>query len=32
LLDAGEQTLFRRLSVFVGGCSLEAVEAVCSAT
>jgi predicted ATPase len=32
LLNAGEQTLFRRLGVFVGGCSLEAVEAVCSAT
>jgi predicted ATPase/class 3 adenylate cyclase len=32
LLDVGEQTLFRRLGVFVGGCSLEAVEVVCSAT
>src|SRR6266540_6559936 len=30
LLDVGEQTMFRRLSVFVGGCSLEAVKAVCS--
>src|SRR5450755_598884 len=29
LLNAAEQTLFRRLSVFVGGCTLEAVEAVC---
>jgi predicted ATPase len=28
-LDAAEQKLFRRLSVFVGGCTLEAVEAVC---
>jgi predicted ATPase/class 3 adenylate cyclase/DNA-binding CsgD family transcriptional regulator len=28
LLDAQEQQLFRRLSVFAGGCSLEAVEAV----
>jgi predicted ATPase/class 3 adenylate cyclase len=32
LLDVSEQTLFRRLGVFVGGCSLEAVAAVCSAT
>jgi predicted ATPase/transcriptional regulator with XRE-family HTH domain len=32
LLDVGEQTLFRRLGVFVGGCSLEAVAAVCSTT
>ncbi|MDQ5854379.1 MAG: NB-ARC domain-containing protein, partial [Chloroflexota bacterium] len=31
LLDAGEQTLFARLAVFVGGCTLEAVEAVCHA-
>jgi predicted ATPase/class 3 adenylate cyclase len=31
LLDAAEQQLFRRLSVFVGGCTLEAVEAVCAA-
>lgn len=29
LLNAAEQKLFRRLSVFVGGCTLEAVEAVC---
>src|SRR6266849_3612145 len=30
LLDAAEQRLFRRLSVFVGGCTLQAVEAICS--
>jgi len=30
LLPAAEQRLFRRLSVFVGGCTLGAVEAVCS--
>jgi predicted ATPase len=29
LLNAAEQRLFRRLSVFVGGCTLEGVEAVC---
>jgi predicted ATPase/DNA-binding CsgD family transcriptional regulator len=29
LLDAEEQRLFRRLAVFAGGCTLEAVEAVC---
>lgn len=29
LLDPGQQRLFRRLGVFVGGCSLEAVAAVC---
>src|ERR1700694_1499280 len=29
LLDAAEQKLFRRLSVFVGGCTLEGAEAVC---
>ena len=28
-LSAAEQKLFRRLSVFVGGCTLEGVEAVC---
>lgn len=28
LLTAGEQRLFRRLSVFVGGCTLEAVESL----
>jgi predicted ATPase/class 3 adenylate cyclase len=31
LLDEEEQRLFRRLSVFVGGCTLEAAEAICSA-
>ena len=31
LLDAAEQRLFRRLSVFVGGCTLQAIEAVCTA-
>ncbi|TME05251.1 MAG: tetratricopeptide repeat protein [Chloroflexi bacterium] len=30
LLSADEQHLFRRLSVFVGGCTLRAVEAVCN--
>jgi predicted ATPase/class 3 adenylate cyclase/DNA-binding CsgD family transcriptional regulator len=30
LLDAQEQQLFRRLSVFVGGCTLEAIEALCT--
>ena len=29
LLASPEQRLFRRLSVFAGGCTLEAVEAVC---
>ena len=29
LLTAPEQKLFRRLSVFAGGCTLEAIEAVC---
>jgi predicted ATPase len=29
LLDAYEQRLFRRISVFAGGCTLEAIEAVC---
>jgi predicted ATPase/serine/threonine protein kinase len=29
LLNPSEQTLFRRLSVFTGGCTLEGVEAVC---
>jgi predicted ATPase/serine/threonine protein kinase len=31
LLTAAEQKLLRRLSVFVGGCTLEAAEAVCNA-
>jgi predicted ATPase/DNA-binding CsgD family transcriptional regulator len=31
LLDTAEQQLFRCLSVFVGGCTLEAAEAVCGA-
>jgi predicted ATPase len=31
LLSLGEQQLFARLSVFVGGCALEAAEAVCAA-
>jgi predicted ATPase/DNA-binding CsgD family transcriptional regulator len=31
LLDAGEQRLFRRLSVFVGGATLEAIEALYTA-
>ena len=31
LLSADEQTLFRRLSVFRGGCTLESAEAVCAA-
>ncbi len=31
LLTPAEQTLFRRMSVFAGGCTLEAVEAVCNA-
>src|SRR5262249_49202179 len=30
LLDTGLQTLFTRLAVFVGGCSLEAATAVCA--
>jgi predicted ATPase len=29
-LSAAEQVLFRRLSVFAGGCNLEEVEAVCN--
>ena len=31
LLSPEEQRLFRRLSVFVGGCTLEAAEAICIA-
>ncbi|HLW98630.1 MAG TPA: protein kinase, partial [Candidatus Acidoferrales bacterium] len=31
LLNPAEQKLFRRLSVFAGGCTLEAIEAVCNA-
>ncbi len=31
LLDEDEQLLFRRLSVFRGGCTLESAEAVCDA-
>ena len=30
LLDAREQRLFRWLSIFVGGCTLEAIEALCT--
>ena len=30
LLGPAEQALFRRLAVFAGGCTLEAVEAVCA--
>lgn len=29
LLDENEKQLFRRLSVFVGGCTLQAVETIC---
>jgi predicted ATPase/DNA-binding CsgD family transcriptional regulator len=32
LLEFGEQRLFRRLGVFVGGCSLEAIEEVANLT
>lgn len=31
LLNTEEQRLFRRLSVFAGGCRLEAIETLCSA-
>jgi hypothetical protein len=30
LLDANEQRLFRWLSVFVGGCTLQAIEVLCA--
>jgi predicted ATPase/DNA-binding winged helix-turn-helix (wHTH) protein len=30
LLNEAERRLFRRLSVFIGGCNLEAAEAVCN--
>ena len=32
LLSPSEQKLFRRLSVFAGGCTFEGAEAVCNAT
>jgi predicted ATPase/DNA-binding CsgD family transcriptional regulator len=32
LLDEVQQRLFRRLAVFVGGCTLDAVEAICVAS
>ena len=31
LLDEAEKKLFRRIGVFLGGCMLEAIEAVCNA-
>ncbi len=31
LLDTDERRLFRRLSVFVGSCTLQAIEAICAA-
>lgn len=30
LLDASEKTVFKRLGVFVGGCTINAAEAVCN--
>jgi predicted ATPase/transcriptional regulator with XRE-family HTH domain len=32
LLRSSDQALFRRLAVFAGGCTLEAIEALCAAT
>jgi predicted ATPase/class 3 adenylate cyclase len=32
LLPPGERMLFTRMSVFAGGCTLEAIEAVCNAS
>jgi predicted ATPase/class 3 adenylate cyclase len=32
LLSPDEQILFRRLAIFVGGCTLDAAEAVCAGT
>jgi len=32
LLDTAEKTLFRRLAVFVGGCTLQAAQTVCVAS
>jgi predicted ATPase len=32
LLEESEQRLFRRLGVFVGGCTVDSAEAVCGAT
>ncbi|HEU5103349.1 MAG TPA: tetratricopeptide repeat protein, partial [Roseiflexaceae bacterium] len=31
LLDAADQRLFARMAIFVGGCTLDAVEAICGA-
>ncbi len=31
LLEKGERMLFARLAIFVGGCRLEAIEAICDA-
>jgi predicted ATPase/DNA-binding CsgD family transcriptional regulator len=30
LLDESEQRLFRKIAVFVGGCTLEAIQAICA--